>query len=131
VLLIEDNEADVFLVREAIRAANLQIDLQVLGDGEKAIRYIEEMDRNPPRFCPELVLLDINLPKISGAEVLQRLRTSKSCASASVLVVTSSDSAHDRQLMAELGASAYFRKPSNYEDFMKLGEIIHNLITKS
>ena len=125
---MEDSKADVFLIREAIEAAQTDVDLQILHDGEKAIRFFEQADRDDSVPCPELVIIDINLPKKNGDEVLQYLRRSQRSAGALVLVVTSSDSARDRQEMAQLGANGYFRKPSDYASFMKLGEIVKGLL---
>jgi len=81
--------------------------------------------------CPALVILDINLPKKHGGQVLQHMRSTRRCADALVLVVTSSDSARDRESMAKLGANGYFRKPSDYEQFMKLGGLVRNLLGDS
>jgi DNA-binding response OmpR family regulator len=127
-LIVEDNKADVFLICEAIQSANLNADLHVVSDGEKALRFFEQVDLNDSMACPALVILDINLPKKPGGQVLQQMRTSRKCGKAPVLVVTSSDSARDRDLMATLGVSGYFRKPSGYDDFMKLGQLVKGLL---
>jgi DNA-binding response OmpR family regulator len=79
---------------------------------------------------PDLVILDINLPRKSGREVLRALRQSPNCGRTPVLVVTSSDSQRDRDEMANLGASLYFRKPSDYNEFMKLGDVVKTLLAK-
>ena len=97
-------------------------------DGDKAIRYFEQVDGDDSIACPALVILDINLPKKNGGQVLQQMRTTRRCASALVLVVSSSDSAKDREAMAKLGANGYFRKPSDYDHFMKLGGLVKNLL---
>lgn len=128
ILIVEDSRADVFLIRESIRAAKLDADIQVVQDGEKAIRVFEDADRDPSAPCPALVVLDINLPKRQGREVLEALRKSRRCADALVLVVTSSNSEKDREDMARLGAMDYFCKPSAYAEFMKLGELIKKLL---
>jgi len=75
-----------------------------------------------------MVILDLNLPKKPGREVLQRMRQSPRCSNATVVVVTSSDSQKDREDVATLGASAYFRKPSEYDSFMKLGDLVKRLL---
>jgi chemotaxis family two-component system response regulator Rcp1 len=97
-------------------------------DGETAIRVFEEADRDPAAPCPALVILDLNLPKKHGREVLRKIRQSRRCADTMVLVVTSSDLQRDRDEMKALGAQEYFCKPSKYEDFMKLGELIKRLL---
>jgi two-component system, chemotaxis family, response regulator Rcp1 len=125
---VEDNKADVFLIREAIDAAKLNVEMHVVRDGEKAILFFDEADRDESAPCPDLVIIDINLPKKHGGEVLQYMRRSRRCAAALVLVVTSSDSTRDRDEMAKLGASKYFRKPSEYDGFMKLGDIVREML---
>ena len=125
---MEDDSADVYLISEAINTANTNVALEVVNDGEKAIRFFEKIDSDDTLTCPALVILDINLPKKHGGQVLQQMRNSRRCASALVLVVTSSDSARDRETMAKLGANGYFRKPSDYEHFMLLGGLVKDLL---
>jgi DNA-binding response OmpR family regulator len=116
------------LVKEAISAHDLNVDLHLMEDGEQAIRFIAEIDADPHARCPQLFLLDLNLPKMSGIEVLAYIRRSKRCASLPVLIITSSDAQNDRARSTALGATAYFRKPSGYEAFLKLGEVIKRLL---
>jgi DNA-binding response OmpR family regulator len=127
---VEDNRADVFLISEAIKAANPNVVLQVLADGEKALQFLDQADRNEEIACPALTILDINLPKRDGRRVLQHIRSSRRFAAAIVLVVTSSDSEKDREVMAKLGVNGYFRKPSDYAEFMKLGEVVRELLNE-
>ena len=79
--------------------------------------------------CPDLVLLDLNLPRKDGTEVLRYMRGNCTCKNALVLVVTSSDSESDRAAVKSLGFNGYFRKPSAYAELMKLGPIIGELLT--
>lgn len=126
--MIEDNPTDVFMVREAISAHDLNIDLHLMEDGEQAIRFIAEIDADPHARCPQLFLLDLNLPKMSGIEVLAYIRRSKRCAGSPVLIITSSDAQNDRAKSSALGATEYFRKPSGYEAYLRLGEVIQQLL---
>jgi DNA-binding response OmpR family regulator len=125
---VEDDSADVFLISEAINTANPNVELEVVTDGEKAIRFFEQVDNDDNLACPALVILDMNLPKKHGGQVLQQMRKTRRCAAAPVLVVTSSDSARDRDTMTRLGANGYFRKPSDYEHFMLLGGLVRDLL---
>jgi DNA-binding response OmpR family regulator len=118
----------VILIRKAIERARIDAVFHVVDDGEKAIRFFEQADGDPQSPCPDLIILDLNLPRFKGSEVLRRLRASARCADTPVLVVTSSDSAHDRQQMHEFGANGYFRKPSDFSEYMKLGEIARGLL---
>jgi two-component system, chemotaxis family, response regulator Rcp1 len=127
ILIVEDNAADVFLIRQAIKAANMQTDIHVVKDGEQAVRFFDEADRDHGAPCPDLAILDINLPRKQGDEVLQHMRRSPRCAKALVIAVSTSASLRDREEMTKLGANAYFRKPSDYAEFMKLGDVIKSL----
>ena len=128
VLVVEDNEADVFLIQEAIAAKKLPMTLHVVRDGEQAMRYFDEADGDVSAPCPALVILDINLPKKQGSEVLKHMRRSRRCANALVIAVSTSDSARDREQMTELGVNGYFHKPSEYAAFMKLGDVVKALL---
>jgi CheY-like chemotaxis protein len=128
IVLVEDAEPDIFLVREALERGGLNFDLDVLEDGEKAMDYIDKVDRGETGCCPHLFLLDLNLPKKSGAQVLERMRRSQRCGQIPVLVLTSSDSPKDKEQTAQLGATQYFRKPSRLAEFMRLGEIVRGLL---
>ena len=106
---------------------NLPLDVFVVPDGEKAIDFIARADAGPGAPCPDLLLLDLNLPKRDGFEVLRRLRASTRCQSIPVLIITSSDSEDDRNRAAALGAG-YFHKPPDYDEFLKLGEVLKELL---
>lgn len=127
--MIEDNKSDILLIREAIDTANLSVKLDVVDNGEKALRYLQQIEADESSVCPSLIILDINLPKITGDEVLRRMRQMNRCAGLPVVVVTSSDSAEDRDMMAKLGVNEYFRKPSDYDEFMKLAGILKALLS--
>ena len=131
ILLIEDAEPDVFLVREALRQAGISCNLNVLDDGEKAIEFIDRLDRNDGAICPSLVLLDLNLPKRTGDQILQHIRKSERCRAVPVVIVTSSDSPKDKHATNELGATGYFRKPSRLDEFMKLGTLVRGLLNRA
>ena len=127
--MAEDSEPDVLLIREALRLAGIpQDNLQVARDGEIAMRLFEQLEADGPPVCPDLVLLDINLPKKRGGDILRRIRASTKCPATKVLVVTSSGLQSDRDQMERLGANGYFRKPSEYAAFMELGLLVRTLL---
>jgi len=125
---VEDHKPDVFLIREALRTANVNCDVELAPDGEQAIAVLERIEADETAACPDLVILDINLPRRAGRDVLRRIRHSPRCAATQVVVVTSSDSVQDRSDMAALGATGYFCKPGDYAEFMSLGTMIKNLL---
>lgn len=128
VFLVEDNPADANLVEEALEEAGVDCDLQLLRDGVQAIERIERIDADPSQPAPDLVLLDLNLPKVGGEEVLKRLRSSRRCKSAKVLIISSSDVPADKERLLKLGASEYFRKPSALAQFMALGPKVRRIL---
>lgn len=128
VLLIEDNQADILLVREALRKHRLDFAIQEFADAEQALHHVETMGKAVP--CPDLVLLDLNLPKGSGMDFLRAWRKTKRCSDTPVIIVTSSDSARDRAAAAELGVAGYFRKPSGLDAFLTLGGVIRDVLTE-
>jgi CheY-like chemotaxis protein len=122
VLLVEDNLADVELVREALDAANLAHVLQIARDFEEAKQHIESIAEGAP--SPDVVLVDLNLPQGSGLELLRLFRANPSLQTIPVIVVSSSNAPHDRSQAARLGAAHYFRKPTDLTEFMELGPIV-------
>lgn len=130
-LLVEDNHADVLLVQEAIELHSVPIDLHIVNDGDQAVKFIERADTDPEAPRPELLILDLNLPKRDGREVLHRLRASGKCRNIPVLILTSSELPKDRDELYKLGANGYFRKPSSYDQFMRVGEVVKALLNDS
>ena len=117
-------------MREAIRIEELPLEVFVVADGARAVDFVSAAERDPAAPCPHVLLLDLNLPKIDGLEVLRRIRAGEKCKSLPVLVVTSSDSPADRRGVSSLGA-AYFRKPVTYDEFIKLGGVLRQLLQEN
>jgi chemotaxis family two-component system response regulator Rcp1 len=129
-VLAEDNPADVYLVEEAIEHYSLRIQLHVVQDGELAANYFKSAESDQSVPCPSLLILDLNLPKLSGKEVLERVRSSVKYRNIPVLIITSSDSPAEREQLKMLGADRYFRKPNDYEQFLEIGLILRELINR-
>jgi CheY-like chemotaxis protein len=130
-LLVEDSPADVYLVREAMRREGLKVHWDIADDGEWAIRMIDEVDSNASTPCPDVLMLDLNVPRRTCDEVLERIRQSPRLARSPVVIMTSSESAADRDRLMKLGATEYFRKPSNLREFMKLGRLVREVHERS
>jgi DNA-binding response OmpR family regulator len=124
VFLAEDNQSDVYLVKEALSLAGLACELAWEQNGEAAVKTLAKISHQDD--VPDVVLIDLNLPKISGLDVLGIMRAQLLFANVPVVVLTSSDSPRDRAAVAERGAH-YFRKPSDIHDFVRLGQIIKDL----
>jgi chemotaxis family two-component system response regulator Rcp1 len=129
-LLVEDNLPDVLLVKELIRIHNLPFEVHVAADGQEAIDFITKAGSDASAPQPQFLLLDLNLPKKDGFEVLRHVRATTAFTGIPVLIMSSSDSPADREKAAELRA-VYFRKPPSYAGFMKLTAILKDLLTSS
>jgi two-component system, chemotaxis family, response regulator Rcp1 len=129
ILLVEDNRGDVFLVQSALAEHNIPHQLHTVRDGEQAIRYLEELAavKDSPLW-PDLIVLDLNLPRKSGQEVLARIRGFERFKTTRVIAMSSSAAAEDKHEVSSLGAHAYFTKPSNLDDFMTLGQLIKDVL---
>lgn len=130
ILLFEDNTADVFLVRLALEEARLPFQLDVCGDGEEALRHLRRMEGGEAS-PPDALLLDMNLPKYGGIEILEQLRQGAIGASILVIVLTSSDSPKDRERAGALGVEHYFQKPADLAEFMRLGEVVQSVLIRT
>jgi CheY-like chemotaxis protein len=129
IVLAEDNPADVGLVREALRTHSVLCDLRVISDGEAVFDFIDRLDEETKSPCPDLILLDLHLPKRDGGEILNHLRSSGRCSQIPVIVMTSSDWAGDRQNAEKNAAIHYFQKPLSLAEFMRLGEIVRAVLS--
>lgn len=130
VLMVEDNLADALLVREALRAEGLLLEVHAAIDGEQAISFIEKAESDPAAPAPDIAILDINLPRIDGFEVLRRIRSSPRFQNLPVMVVTSSDSPADRSESSRI-ANGYFRKCPDYDEFLKIGPAIRRMMEQN
>ena len=128
ILLAEDNPADIYLIREALREHGVNCPLQVECDGKQVLQLISDSERLGNGELG-LIILDLNLPLHDGIEILQHLREAERLAHVPVVVLTSSDSPRDRLLASELGANCYVRKPSSLDQFLGLGELFKNLLS--
>jgi chemotaxis family two-component system response regulator Rcp1 len=128
IVVAEDNGGDAFLIREALREQEFPFAIEAVEDGESMFSLINALNSDEKKPCPDLIVLDLNLPRRSGDEVFTHLRNSERCADTPVIIVTSSDSPHDRERAAKLRASAYFRKPSNLDSFMEIGTLIRQVL---
>ncbi len=129
ILLAEDNPADVYLIREALKEHGIDSPVHVVWDGKEVLQFIEEASTAANRLG--LIILDLNLPRHDGIEVLQRLRETEGLSHVPVVVLTSSDSPRDRVVASEFGATCYLRKPFSLEQFLSLGGVFKDLLVSS
>jgi CheY-like chemotaxis protein len=131
VLLAEDNRGDVVLVSEALVAHNIPYELQVAVNGAEAMDFVMRMGKPGEAPCPDILLLDLNLPKIDGHEVLREFRRHPACATTPVIILSSSDRPDDRERVRALGVTRYFKKPTRFDAFMKLGTLVKEAIEET
>ncbi len=127
ILLIEDNPDDVELTRIAFREGNIANEIRVARDGEEALQCL--FGEGPegcrmPDFLPGVVLLDLKLPKVSGLDVLKRIRSDPKTSCLPVVVLTSSKEDEDIIRSYSLGANAYVRKPVDYQEFVQAAKTL-------
>ena len=120
ILLVEDNPGDVRLTQEAVREAKIRNTLNVVNDGEQAIAYVRRQGEYAERPRPDLILLDLNLPRKDGREVLQDLKSDPDLHRIPVVVLTSSAAEQDILRTYDLYANAYVTKPVDLEQFMRV-----------
>jgi CheY-like chemotaxis protein len=121
ILLVEDNPDDVELTRLAFDEAKIANQLAVVGDGAEALDYLFARGRfadRDPADLPSLVLLDLNLPKVDGREVLQAIRANEATRSLPVVVLTTSTEPFDVEATYALGVNSYIQKPVDFEQFV-------------
>lgn len=119
ILLVEDNPGDVRLTVEALRDAKVANELHVVGDGEEAIKFLRQDGRYIDAPRPDIVLLDLNLPRLDGRDVLAAIKTDPDLAKIPIIVLTSSSAERDIQQAYELHANCYVSKPVDFTEFIQ------------
>ena len=134
ILLAEDREDDILLIRKAFRAGYINNPLFVVRDGEEAIAYLEGVGKFANRAeypLPDLLLLDLKMPKMDGFEVLKWLRQQPGLVALPVVVLTSSENIRDVKAAYQLGANSFIVKPMEFENVIELGKNLRNYWLKS
>jgi two-component system, chemotaxis family, response regulator Rcp1 len=126
VLLVEDSPGDVRLTREAFKEAKAHINLRVASDGTEAMAFLKREGKYAKAPRPDLILLDLNLPKKDGREVLAEIKESPTLGSIPVVILTTSASESDIQRSYRLHANCYIAKPVDLEGFLKVVRSIDN-----
>src|ERR1700738_5669870 len=118
ILLVEDNEGDILLTKEAFEDAKIHIKLTIARDGKEAINFFNKHRDHPDGELPDLVLLDINLPKKSGHEVLKDIKENENSKNIPVIMLTTSSSDIDINQSYHNYANCYITKPVEVNDFL-------------
>lgn len=120
ILLIEDNPGDVRLTQEAFKEGQISIDLNVVMDGVEAIRYLRKEAPYDEASTPDLILLDLNLPKRDGREVLEEIKTDQNLKRIPVVVLTTSNAEQDILKSYNLHVNCYINKPVDFDKFFDI-----------
>jgi two-component system, chemotaxis family, response regulator Rcp1 len=120
IFLIEDNYGDERLIKEALRESNRGSSVEVTRNGVDALTYLRKESHHAFASRPDIIILDINIPKKSGLEVLAEIKSAPALNSIPVLILTTSDSQADKERCLALKANDYIRKPVDLHEFLKL-----------
>lgn len=118
ILLVEDNEGDIILTLKALEKANIHTSIDVVKDGEKALQFLRKESPYQNAELPSLILLDINLPKINGKEVLSIIKNNGQLCAIPVIMLTTSDAETDVLQSYYNHANCFITKPSDFNNFM-------------
>ena len=126
ILLVEDNAGDVGLIEEVFEEAKIRNKIHVVEDGEEAMLYLHGEGKLLGSPRPDLILLDLNLPKKDGREVLREIKEDNNLKNIPVVVLTTSNAEKDILRTYDLHANAYITKPLDFNEFMKVVESIES-----
>ena len=127
ILLVEDNPADVKITQRALRDSVSPVDLLVARDGQEAVEYLLRQGAHADDAkwrIPDLILLDLNLPRLTGLQVLERIRSTPALRSTPVVVLTTSRRQEDVQAVYAAGANTYIEKPQDFNRFVQVLQTI-------
>lgn len=126
ILLVEDDAGDVELTTEALEDSKLRINLNVVRDGVEAIAYLRKQGEYASSKRPDLILLDLNLPRKDGREVLQEIKNDSNLKQIPVVILTTSDTEEDIYKSYDLGANCYVSKPLGLDEFIHIVQSIED-----
>lgn len=126
VLLVEDSPSDARLTREAFREGKIRNRLHVVSDGAEALAYLHRDGKFSDAARPDLILLDLNLPKMDGRELLRRIKTDPGLQSIPVVILTTSEAEEDVAKAYEYHANCYIRKPVDLNRFLEIIGLVEN-----
>src|SRR5579862_6965006 len=116
------------MVRESLKAHKIAHALHVAVNGEEALAFIARMGKPEQPPYPDILLLDLNLPRADGLDVLREFRRHPACATTPVIVMSSSNAPRDRDAAGALDVTCYFAKPMSYEAFIQLGHLVKEAV---
>ena len=131
ILVIEDNGSDVYLLDRALKKQDLQFELVHLLNGGEALAFIRRHGAYADAAIPDLILVDLNLSKYTGEDIMREIRSAGHLAGIPVCVWSSSRSRRDEALLKDLGVAQFITKPSGLDQFMEIGKIVTDLLARA
>ena len=120
ILLVEDDEGDVLLTTEALEASKITNNMHVARNGEEALKFLRQQDGYADAPRPDIVLLDLNLPRVDGREVLSQVKADEDLRRIPIIVLTTSEAEEDIVRSYDLHANAYVTKPVDFNRFLQV-----------
>ena len=131
ILLVEDNAADVYLFQESLKTAGLKVDLTVIENGPGGLAFARRQETYAECSVPDLAVLDLNLPGIGGVSILEAMRQNKDLEDVPVFIMTSASGPREKARAMELGIDRFITKPSDLEEFLKIGYLVKENLLKN
>jgi CheY-like chemotaxis protein len=129
IAVVEDNPTDIYLLQKVLERVQLHFVIDHLEDGEEALLFLLRQGKYFQAPIPDLIILDLNMPRMSGAELITRIRKDPILQTIPVMVLSTSDTLEDKRQMAELGVVLYLTKSSKLTDYYAIGETIKEFLT--
>jgi CheY-like chemotaxis protein len=129
IAVVEDNPTDIYLLQKVLERVQLHFVIDHLEDGEEALLFLLRQGKHLQAPIPDLIILDLNMPRMSGAELINRIRKDPTLQTIPVMVLSTSDTLEDKRQMAELGVVLYLTKSSKLTDYYAIGETIKEFLT--
>lgn len=126
ILLVEDNPGDIVLTQEAFKSAKVANTLNVVRDGEEALMYLRRQGQFASVAIPDIILLDLNLPRIDGREVLEEIKKDPELKQIPIVILTSSEADSDVLQTYNLHVNCYVVKPVDFDKFMKVIQAVND-----
>ena len=131
ILLLEDNAADIYLFRQALKSAGLNFELTVIENGADGLAFARRQGEYAGSSIPDLAVLDLNLPKGGGDSVLEAMRQNKDLGLVPALIMSSTAGPREQARAKELGIERFITKPPNLEEFLQIGQVVKEVLLKN